>query len=912
MKYLSLLIFSSALASAADFTTGQAARMVIGQTTFTAQSTGAPTASRLGAVGGIAYANDTLFVVDSNRVQATPIQNRVLIYRNISSFALRPTDDIRQGARCPVCAGPDTKPADVVVGQPDFVTSSSGLTATGFRTPTAIATNGQVLVVTDTDNNRVLLWKTIPQVNGTPADIVLGQVDFKTVKLPVADNKSFRGPQGAWIQGSRLFVADTQNHRVMVWNSIPTTNNQPADFVLGQPDFTTAPEQNLVNAKVNAKPTNMLNPVSVNSDGQRLIVSDLGHHRVLIWNSIPTQTQQPADVEVGQPDLTSATSNNVTVMCASIGTTSGTTSTSQPIYPDRCGSTLSFPRFALSDGQRLFIADGGNDRILVYNKIPTQSGQKADVILGQTDEFVDIVTDSSDTFRPDANITRSSPDTIRTPMSLAWDGTNLFASDPYDRRILVYSPGDVVLPINSITNAFSRSVFAVGTVGLAGTITVDNTVTVTIQGKDYLYKIVKDDTLIIVVNKLVALINASPGDPNVFAIANPGFQEIVLSAKKGGEDGNSITLAVSTSASATITGSASGASLNRGQTAAKVAPGTLLSIFGTNLSDTSAIGKPGSDGFYPTQLAGVTVYFDGIRAPLLLVSPTQINTQVPFEVLDTSGVSAYVVTKRTDGRVTATTAVNVPIVLQNPGILAQDGPDPRPVFAFHTNSNATAVVDIGGTIKTGETATITINGVGYTYTVLSTNNLTNVRDGIIALINADTNSPVIAIAAGQYNRIILTAILIGPDGNGITVTASSNTSSSIALTALQAATCCASKAGAQVTVDNPAIPGETISIYATGVGLVQPDQASAAALTGSIYFGPAANSPTSPVDDAQVGGKTANVLNAGLKPGLIGVYEVQLQISSDLQDNDLTQMFIAQNVFTSNIVTIPVRTPSVQ
>ncbi len=56
-----------------------------------------------------------------------------------------------------------------------------------------------------------------------------------------------RGPQGVWIQGSKLFVADTQNNRVLIWNTIPTQNNQPADVVLGQPDFTTSPPINQVN-----------------------------------------------------------------------------------------------------------------------------------------------------------------------------------------------------------------------------------------------------------------------------------------------------------------------------------------------------------------------------------------------------------------------------------------------------------------------------------------------------------------------------------------------------------------------------------------------------------------------------------------------------------------------------------------
>lgn len=926
MKYFSLIFLSACLASAADFTTGQAARMVIGQPTFTAQATGTPSAAQMGAVGGIALSGNTLFAVDSNRVQATPIQHRILVYNNISNFVQPPTADIQQGGRCPVCSsGAITtnsnqtvlnKQADVVIGEPDFATVTStndvGLSASGFRTPTAVATDGRILAVADTDNNRVMIWKSIPQANGVPADLVLGQVDFKTVRFPTVDSRSFRGPQGVWIQGTRLFVADTQNHRIMVWNSIPTSNNQPADYVLGQPNFNTAPSSNIVTANQDAKANNLLNPVSVTSDGQRLYVSDLGYNRVLIWNSIPTQTQQPADVAIGQPDLVSSISNNSTstsTLCASNGTDS---TTNTATYPTRCAATLSIPRYALSDGKRLFIADGGNDRILIYNTIPTKNGQRADVILGQTDEFVDVVTDSTDTFRPDANITRSSTDTIRTPISLAWDGYNLYASDPYDRRILVYSPGDISLTPSSLTNAFSRTVYAVGTVDLSGTITAANTVTITVQGTGYTYTILKADTLASVADGLVARINVSPGDPNVFAISNPGFNEVVLSAKKGGETGNAITLAVSTSSGATITATASGATLSRGQSAQKVAPGSLVTIYGTNLTDRTVIGFPNANGYYPTDLGGVTVYFDGIKAPLLSVAPSQINTQLPYEVQDSNGVSAYAVIHYLDGTVANTTAVNVPVVLQNPGILAADGTDPRPVIAFHTNNNATAVVDIGGTVKAGDTATITIDGTAYTYTILSSDTLSTVRDAFIVLINADNNLRVSATAAGQYNRIILTAKVPGPNGEGILISVTSSTSSSIALTALQSQTCCSSTAGLPVDQNNPAIPGETISIYATGVGIVQPDAADAAAVTGLIYSGPKQNSPTSPVDDAQVGGKTANVLNAGLLPGMLGVYEVQLQLSTDLPDNMNTQMFIAQNVFTSNIVTIPVMAPPAQ
>jgi hypothetical protein len=455
--------------------TGQAARITIGQNSFTAQDTGTATAYRVGAVSGIAVANNSLIVVDSNRVQADPVQNRVLIFNNISRLVPSPTSELPQGVRCPVCKGtPDSSTADVVLGQSTFTTTDINLTQSGLRTPTGVASDGKILVVADTDNNRVLIWKTIPTSNNALADVVVGQPDFKTGRSGL-DNKSLRGPQGVWIQGTRLFVADTQNHRVMVWNTIPTSNNQAADYVLGEPNFNTAPPQTTLVSTPAAN--NLFSPVSVTSDGQRLLVTDLGHNRILIWNTIPTQTAAPADIVVGQPDMVSDSDNNVSKLC----TTTGNDASGNPTYPPRCGGTLSFPRFALSDGTRLFVADGGNDRVLLYNTFPAQNGQQADIILGQTDEFTDVVTDSTDTFRPDSNILRSSPNTIRTPLALAFDGTNLYVSDPFDRRILVFTPGLATVPITGITNAASRSVFAVGSIIFRAPIKAADTVTVTIN-----------------------------------------------------------------------------------------------------------------------------------------------------------------------------------------------------------------------------------------------------------------------------------------------------------------------------------------------------------------------------------------------------------------------------------------------
>ncbi|HTW68166.1 MAG TPA: IPT/TIG domain-containing protein [Bryobacteraceae bacterium] len=955
MKHLGLLFLCllTAFPSFAqpDFLTGQAAREVFGQPTFTYEGAGSPSAAQLGGVDGIAYANNTIFIVDSNHIQVPPVNNRVMIYNNISQYIYNPTDPIPQGSGCPVCiANSDVGEASLVLGQPDFTTTTDPYTTqSGFRNPTGIATDGNILVLADTDNNRVLIWNTIPSTIDQPADVVLGQPDFTTVQPIALNNKQFRGPEGVWIQGSRLFVADTQNHRVMIWNSIPTANDQPADLVLGEPNFTTSVPATTSDLPPTA--SNLFSPVSVTSDGQHVFVTDLGHHRVLIWNSIPTQNGQAADVVVGQPNMTTEGDNNYGGTCVTNGTDSdgyptfpsgcqtfcasvGTDSDNNPTYPIRCGYTLSYPRFALSDGQRLFIADGGNDRIMVYNTIPTTNGAKSSRELGQPDEWTDQVTSSTDTFRPDANILESAPNTIRTPLALAWDGTNLYASDPFDDRVLVFTPGSPNVPINGITNAYSLNTYAVGTVslslslsstGTATTVTAGDMIEISITppgastSTNYTYTVVSSDTLISIVQNLANLINGTNGgtpDPDVIATANiveGTLFDLNLTARLPGLDGNNIgyaaTVTPATSGgTATEIATAAGSALSGGAAAAELAPGTLVSIFGKNLSDVTAGAVPSSTGFYPTTFDGVQVYFNGIRSPIIFISPTQINAQLPFEVANTNGVSAVVRTVHNDGSVTATNAIGVPVVLENPGILAGGGEDPRPVIAFHTSGNAVALVDIDGSATAGNVATLTIDNNSYSYTVQEDDTLQTVRDAFISLVNANSNERVTAAPAGEYDRIILTAKVAGPAGNGIPVGGTVSTDATIVVSVLDSgSTCCANIPGSLVTADNPAVPGEVITIYATGIGpTTLEDGVTQAAVTGQVYQGPALNVPSTAVDNAQVGGTTANVLFAGLQPGMLGVYQVQLQLDSSLGTNLLTQMWIAQNVFTSNIVTIPV------
>ncbi|HYZ84331.1 MAG TPA: hypothetical protein VE621_08005 [Bryobacteraceae bacterium] len=904
MKYLALLLLPAGLCHAQDFSSGQAARIVIGQTTFTRQEPGT-SASVVGSVGGLAYANGMLLVADANRIGAFGVNNRVLIYNDIASKLPRPTAELPSppAARCQVCGGV----ADVVLGQSDFTKNEIALSQSGLRLPTAVATDGQRVAVADTDNNRVLIWNSIPTQNGQPADVVVGQTAFNASNINAGGGatpnaRGFRGPQGVWIQNGKLYVADTQNNRVMIWNQIPTSNGAEANVVLGQASFSVGADPNL-QFTLNPQPTNMVNPVAVSSDGTRLFVTDLGHNRILVWNTIPTRNQTPADFALGQPDVSSTTdrpadkANNTKLLCEPTGTNS---SDNTPIYPARCAATLNFPRFAVSDGQRLFVADAGNSRVLIWNTMPTRNGQPADLVLGQRD----FTSNDEGVVSP---VTReSAADSLRTPLSLAWDGVNLYVSDPYNRRVVAFTVADVSFGRPEIRNAASQNIFAVGTVTVSGTVAENDEATIKIGGVDYKYKAVANDTITGVINGLVAAINKDAGDPLVIARPNIAIQGLVLTARKPGEEGNAVTLSTSvTPTTSALSLTASGSSLTGGQDAARLAPGSLINLRGVNFTDRTET-APETGQFLPTTLAGIQVYADGRRLPLLMASPTQITTQLPYEVFDTTSVSLFVRRQTADGNVQVSNAVGVPVVTTNPGLFAAEGTDPRPAVAMHGSSFAQGVISVDGSIKAGDVATITVEDRTYTYTVVAEDNLESVRDKLIQAINQDPR--VLAYPASVYTQIRLQAREPGPDNNGITIAATVNSGASLILTALNTTLCCANTAGAPITDANPAVPGELIIVYGTGLGTLYGDNIDKVQ-TGMRWDGSGGVTITNPVDDALVGGRTARVQYVGLRPGSVGVYEVHLLLNSDLPTNPLTQLYIAQGFSVSNIVTIPLVNP---
>ncbi|MBV8068713.1 MAG: hypothetical protein JO270_02325, partial [Acidobacteriaceae bacterium] len=390
---------------------------------------------------------------------------------------------------------------------------------------------------------------------------------------------------------------------------------------------------------------------------------------------------------------------------------------------------------------------------------------------------------------------------------------------------------------------------------------------------------------------------------------------LYLSSKGVNLPFDSISLAATTSNSNNEVASTSGNYLSSG-TGATGSPGMLVEINGTNLSDAQNPVMAPMSGNIPTTLGGAQVYFNGVAAPVFQAQSNQIISQVPYAVGQnlTTSASVFVRTVHTDGSVTVTNASPLYIANANPGIFSSPStpnqPRPWPAMnAFHQPGNPNAVVSIDGTITAGNTATITVAGRAYNYTVQGSDSTRSVAQGLANLINSAPDPNVTASLGGAFARVILTAIQSGAAGTGISVAGSTSSGATITVTAYTGSTCCNVTPNSAISPSNPAADGELITISTAGLGLLMDPATSAGIIpnTGQPYNGVVPNVvQNNATVSATMGGSTAEVINAGLPTGSYGVYQVQLIVPSNLGVNSNTELTIAQNAFVSNTVTVPV------
>lgn len=324
-------------------------------------------------LGGIATDGTRLFVADYGN-------NRVLAWNSIPSS--------------------QSTPPDFVLGQSGFTDNAPGTAANRLALPAGIAISGGRLVVADAGNNRVLIWNTLPGAN-VPADVVIGQDGFTDNDPGLSANRlSF--PTAVALANQQLFVADQNNHRVLIWNTLPTAHGAAANVVVGQRDFTTG--------TASKEEDGLSNPAGLWTDGFRLLVGDSGNNRVMYWAQIPRNSGTDATYVLGQSDF----SRNV----AGVGSASMRT-----------------PYGIASDGTRIYVADAGNNRVLKFDAFPIANGAVALDVYGQ-DAFESRTPNDDD---QDGTADDNPGDrTLSSPTGVTHAGGVLYVSDRNNHRILFF------------------------------------------------------------------------------------------------------------------------------------------------------------------------------------------------------------------------------------------------------------------------------------------------------------------------------------------------------------------------------------------------------------------------------------------------------------------------------------------
>ncbi|MFZ0678131.1 NHL repeat-containing protein, partial [Candidatus Binatus sp.] len=453
-----------ALLVANDQTSDFAANVVFGQAgsfvTNTANE-GGLSADSLDSPQGVAIdASGNLFVADVNN-------NRALVF-----FSPLPMTAVKGP---PGNFGDAT--ADVAIGQPDLV--SGACNQGGSATPLTLCMNsffgvgiavdvGDNLYVADTRNNRALEYNgpfgyeqtnnvapdlvfegnSLVQPTGVAADsnqnfyvsseannqvyeytqpVPLMRSDLLNLQIgPGAQNPnaaSLQFPMGLAIDAvNNLYVADQANNRVLEFNEFGSPGNKVANGAGGQIDRA----HNGPN-RVDAIGENSPGGIAVDATSQpahrHLYVADTVNNRVLGWRDVTMFSAQPADIVLGQPDLFSYKCNNG-VAANDVGGLGA---------DSLCGPA----RMAVDQAGNLYVADSGNNRVLVYNTPfnpasgePGAGDATADFVYGQGGAFTTRSCNPSG-----ANAT-----TLCNPSSAAIDrADNIYIADAGNNRVLEFT-----------------------------------------------------------------------------------------------------------------------------------------------------------------------------------------------------------------------------------------------------------------------------------------------------------------------------------------------------------------------------------------------------------------------------------------------------------------------------------------
>ncbi|HOI31064.1 MAG TPA: T9SS type A sorting domain-containing protein [Melioribacteraceae bacterium] len=263
---------------------------------------------------------------------------------------------------------------DLVLGQPDFYSNNPGMSKSEFNWPVnvSLSPNGTIGVA-DANNHRILIWKTFPTNNAQPADISISYKEFPEMEHGVTE-----WPWGVWTDGNRLVSTATRGGYIYFWNSIPASDNQVYDYSIHLPEFGT--------------------PRNISTDGSTFFfvgdhngtINGLTQPITFFWNTFPTTKDQrfdwtfPAWIKGNKTEdgkLVASGFSSVHIW--------NTIPTNSNHNPD---ITLNHPNYengdgpdAVAAGEYLFANNYNGTNTHVYKSIPTSINQTPDFALGSHD-----------------------------------------------------------------------------------------------------------------------------------------------------------------------------------------------------------------------------------------------------------------------------------------------------------------------------------------------------------------------------------------------------------------------------------------------------------------------------------------------------------------------------------------------
>lgn len=264
--------------------------------------------------------------------------------------------------------------ADGVIGQPDMNSrdeNNGGISAATLNGPTYIALGPTgKLFVADTDNHRVLRWSSAAAVSdGSSAEAVLGQADFTSNSAnrgsSVAANTMY-GPTGVFVSSSgALYVSDSQNHRILRFDNAESAADGAAADGV-------LGQADFISAEPNRRQNVAANslrwPKDLHVDGSgNLWVADWLNHRVVRYDNVSAKADgADADGVLGQATLLTR---------------------DQEWQNQTDEDSFVYPAGVYVDGSgTLWVSDAANSRVLRFdNAASAANGAAADGVLGQED-----------------------------------------------------------------------------------------------------------------------------------------------------------------------------------------------------------------------------------------------------------------------------------------------------------------------------------------------------------------------------------------------------------------------------------------------------------------------------------------------------------------------------------------------